>query len=91
MQLNGISKSFRSSFSNVRRGRVRYFLNNFLMGGYTFFDYLMNLIVLKSFYHHIRFYDGGVIPTGFYNQLEFARRMEEAGVSKADARWQRVT
>ena len=81
MQLFGIGKDFRRVYENERWGRFRKGVTNVLMGGYSMIDYFNNSILLRSFCNNVRFYDGGVIPTGFYTQYEMREAFIKAGKS----------
>jgi hypothetical protein len=88
MQIFGISKSQYQTYINMSSGRISKFLGNILMGGYSMLDWWANAIVLSSYMHNVRFYDGDKIPKGFYSGYEMKQKFKEYGYSKAVANYE---
>lgn len=86
MQLNGISKGVYSIYEKMNYGRFRKIVSNLLMGGFSMLDWMANALLMRSFYNNVRFYDGNVIPKGFYTSYEFERMFINAGKSKWEGR-----
>ena len=87
MQLFGISKDYAATSSDVGTNRFIKILNQSLMGGYSALDYISNATLLRAFMNNYRFYDGGVIPTGFYTKYEMQQLFTKAGQSKFKANY----
>jgi len=50
----------------IGESRTVKILKNLLMGGFRMFDFFINVITTRAFANHCRFYDGDVVPKGFY-------------------------
>ena len=87
MQMNGISKGVYGTYIKADWGKGRKFLSNLLMGGWSMLDWMANALLMTAFYHNIRFYDGGVVPTGFYSKYELQQEFLKAGHTKAEANY----
>ena len=87
MQMNGISKNVYSTYTKTDWGRGRKFLSNLLMGGWSMLDWMANALLMVAFYHNIRFYDGGIVETGFYSKYELQQAFLKAGHTKSEANW----
>lgn len=85
MQMNGISKGTLGIYSKADWGKGRKFLSNIIMGGWSMLDWMANALLMTAFYHNCRFYDGGVVPNGFYTKYELQQAFLNAGKTKADA------
>lgn len=85
MQINGISKGVHQTYEHTNYGRGRKVLNNLLMGGFSMLDWMANSLLLSSFYNNVRFYDGGIVDTGFYSLYELEQAFVNAGHSKKEA------
>ena len=81
MKLNGLSKDYTKLFDNLNHNRIIRTLNNLVMGGYSMFDYFSNMVMLRAHYRNVRFYDGNVIPKGFYTAYEMRQAFKAAGKS----------
>ena len=81
MQLNGVSKDYTHIFDNLNHNRFFRTANRLLMGGFSMFDYFSNMIMLRAHYRNVRFYDGDVIPKGFYTAYEMRQAFKQAGKS----------
>ena len=81
MQLNGLSKNYSKIFDNINHNRAVRLANRLLMGGFSMFDYFANMVMLRSHYRNMRFYDGDVIPKGFYSAYEMRQAFKAAGKS----------
>lgn len=84
-QLFGIGKDYRKVYANEKWGRLRKGITQFLMGGYSMVDYINNSILLRSFCNNVRFYDGDVVPKGFYTEYELHQAFIRAGKSPKQA------
>lgn len=87
MQLFGIAKDYAATSSDVGTNRFLKILNQSLMGGYSALDYISNATLLRAFMNNYRFYDKGVIPTGFYTKYEMQQLFTKAGYSKFKANY----
>jgi hypothetical protein len=87
MQMNGISKGVYGIYTKADWGKGRKFLSNLLMGGWSMLDWMANALLMTAFYHNIRFYDGGIVPTGFYSKYELQQEFLKAGHTKAEANY----
>lgn len=87
MQLFGVAKDYAATSSDVGTNRFIKILNQSLMGGYSALDYISNATLLRAFMNNYRFYDGGVIPTGFYTKYEMQQLFTKAGQSKFKANY----
>lgn len=85
MQIFGVSKNQYATYINMANGRISKFLGNILMGGYSMLDWWANAVVLSSYMHNVRFYDGDEIPKGFYSGYQMKAAFKSAGYSKAHA------
>ena len=81
MQLNGLSKDYSKLFDNINHNRIIRTVSNLIMGGYSMFDYFSNMVMLRAHYRNVRFYDGDVIPKGFYTAYEMRQAFKAAGKS----------
>lgn len=81
MQLNGLSKNYTKIFDNLNHNRVVKLANRMLMGGFSMFDYFSNMVLLRAHYRNTRFYEGNVIPKGFYTAYEMRQAFKAAGKS----------
>ena len=81
MQLNSLSKNYTAIFDNMNHNRLVKLSNNLLMGGFSMFDYFANMVLLRAHYRNVRFYDGNVIPKGFYTAYEMRQAFKQAGKS----------
>lgn len=81
MQLNGVSKGTHQIYEHLNYGKGRRIASNLLMGGFSMLDWMANSLLLRSFYNNIRFYDGDVIPKGFYSAYEIEQKFIKAGKS----------
>lgn len=81
MKLNGLSKDYTKLFDNLNHNRVIRTLSNLIMGGYSMFDYFSNMVMLRAHYRNVRFYDGDIIPKGFYTAYEMRQAFKAAGKS----------
>lgn len=79
MRRYGISKSFIENNNNVGEGIVVRMLKSVLMGGFSILDYVSNMMLMRSFMHHVRFYDGNDIPKGFYTKYSMQQAFIKAG------------
>lgn len=86
MQLNGISKGTHQIYEHLNYGKVRRIASNLLMGGFSLLDWMANALLMRSFYNNIRFYNGKVIPKGFYSAYEIEQEFIKAGKSKYAAK-----
>lgn len=87
MQLFGVAKDYAATSSDVGTNRFIKILNQSLMGGYSALDYISNATLLRAFMNNYRFYDGGIIPTGFYTKYEMQQLFTKAGQSKFKANY----
>lgn len=85
MQLFGIAKDFTAVVKDTGTNRVVKLLNQALMGGYSLLDYFSNAVLTVSFMNNYRFYDKGLIPTGFYTKYEMQQLFIKNGYSKFKA------
>ena len=85
MQVNGISKGVHQTYEHTNYGRIRKVFYNLLMGGFSMLDWMANALLLRSYYNNIRFYDGGIVPTGFYSAYELKQAFVNAGHTKKEA------
>ena len=85
MQMNGISKGTFGIYTKTDWGKGRKFLSNLLMGGWSMLDWMANALLMMAFYHNCRFYDGDVVPKGFYTKYELQQAFVKAGHSKSEA------
>ena len=85
MQMNGISKGIFGIYNKADWGKGRKLLGNLLMGGWSMLDWMANALLMTAFYHNSRFYDGGIVPTGFYTKYELQQAFINAGHTKAEA------
>jgi hypothetical protein len=51
------------------------------MGGFSMFDYFSNMVMLRAHYRNVRFYNGDIIPKGFYTAYEMRQAFKAAGKS----------
>ena len=86
MQLNGISKGIHQTYEHLNYGRFRRIFTNLLMGGFSLLDWMANALLMRSFYNNIRFYNGNVVPKGFYSRYELEQAFLKAGQSKFKAK-----
>jgi hypothetical protein len=86
MQLNGVSKGVHQIYERMNFGRIRKVATNMLMGGFSMLDWMANALLLRAFYNNIRFYDGDVIPKGFYSSYELQQAFLNAGHTKHEAK-----
>lgn len=85
MRRFGISRSFIENSSDVGQSIVVKLLKSVLMGGFSLLDYISNMMLMRSFMHHVRFYDGDVIPKGFYTKYSMQQAFIKAGKSVRQA------
>jgi len=57
-------------------GRTRKILSNLLMGGFSMLDWMANALLMRAFYNNMRYYEGDVVPKGFYTAYELRRLFE---------------
>lgn len=86
MQVNGISKDFHRTHTGTSRNKVRKFLGNILMGGFSALDYFGNACLLRSKYNSYKLYEGYEIPQGFYTKQEMISAFIDAGYSPKDSK-----
>lgn len=85
MQMNGISKGTFGIYAKSKQSRGRKLWSDILMGGWSMLDWMANALLMTAFYHNCRFYDGGVVPTGFYTKYELQQAFLNAGKTKSEA------
>jgi hypothetical protein len=74
--MNGISKGTFGTYVKADWGKGRKFLTSILMGGWSMLDWMANALLMMSFYHNCRFFEGVVengvyvIKPGFYTKYE---------------------
>ena len=85
MQMNGVSKGIFGIYNKTDWGKGRKLFGNLLMGGWSMLDWMANALLMTAFYHNSRFYDGGIVPTGFYTKYELQQAFINAGHTKAEA------
>lgn len=85
MQINGISKGVSQTYGNMNYGRTRKILSNLLMGGFSMLDWMANALLMRAFYNNMRYYEGDVVPKGFYTAYELRRLFEQAGHTRKEA------
>jgi hypothetical protein len=86
MQMNGISKGTFGIYTKADWGKGRKFFSNLLMGGWSMLDWMANALLMMSFYHNCRLYEGDEIPKGFYTKYEMEQAFLKAGKTKADGK-----
>lgn len=86
MQYNQLSKSNSEIFGQLDQSKISRILDQyFTMGGYTLADYMMNSVVLMSFYHACRLIQ---LPNGkqeFLNKSEAINRLTQLGYTQKEA------
>ena len=91
MQRFGIATHYRDSSMQIGESRTVKILKNLLMGGFRMFDFFINVITTRAFANHCRFYDGDVVPKGFYTQYELEQAFINAGSTAIEADLNRFT
>lgn len=91
MQRFGIATHYRDSSMQIGESRTVKILKNLLMGGFRMFDFFINVITTRAFANHCRFYDGDVVPKGFYTQYELEQAFINAGSTAIKANLNRFT
>jgi hypothetical protein len=84
--MNGISKGTFGTYVKADWGKGRKFLTSILMGGWSMLDWMANALLMMSFYHNCRLYEGAEIPKGFYTKYEMEQAFLKAGKTKADGK-----
>lgn len=89
MQMLRISKGTRATYEHMNWGRLKKIGAQFLMGGFSMLDYMMNGLLLMSHMSNVRLYnsDGhdSEIPAGFYTLYELQQQFVKVGRKKSQA------
>jgi hypothetical protein len=71
MQMFRISKGTRATYEHMNWGRLKKLGAQFLMGGFSMLDYIMNGLLLMTHMSNVRLYEGDLqVPKGFYTLYE---------------------
>ena len=85
MQINGVSKGVLQTYGHMNYGKTRKIVLNLLMGGFSMLDWMAQALLMRAFYNNVRYYDGGVVESGFYTAYELRRLFQQAGHKKSEA------
>lgn len=89
MQMLRISKGTRATYEHMNWSRIKKIGAQFLMGGFSMLDYMMNGLLLMSHMSNVRLYNednhDAEIPTGFYTLYELQQQFIKVGRKKSEA------
>ena len=85
MHINGVGKGVKQIYEHMNWGKTRKILGNLLMGGFSMLDWMAQALLMRAFYNNYRFYDGSVVPKGFYTAYQLRRLFEQAGHTRKEA------
>lgn len=86
MQMFRISKGTRATYEHMNWGRLKKLGAQFLMGGFSMLDYMMNGLLLMTHMSNVRLYEGdSQVPKGFYTLYELQQQFVKTGRTKFEA------
>lgn len=78
-------KSIKELSDQIDDNRIKKLLEQTALGAYSVIDFMTNNIMLHSMLTSYRFYDGDLVPKGFYRKYDLQRMFLKAGYSKSKA------
>lgn len=86
----GFGKTTSEVGSQIGKNKLQNLIGHSMLGIYNIVDFGANNQMLRSMLTSFRFYDGGVVPTGFYRLYDLQHAFMKEGRSKKEAYWAHV-
>ena len=83
----GIGKNTKELSDQINGNRIKKFLGQCALGAYSVIDFMTNNIMLHAMLTSYRFYDGDVVPKGFYRLYDLQREFIKAGHKSHEAQF----
>ena len=82
----GIGADYKEIVEYTSKSQLRNVVVNSALGAYSMMDYYGSSTALVAMMRQRKFYDGGVVPAGFYTSYELQNKLKDAGMSPMEAR-----
>lgn len=75
----GITQNIIEQAKGTSDNKILKLVNKTFLGAYGAIDFLTSNIILHAILHNCKFYDGGIVPTGFYRLYDLKVAFTNAG------------